>query len=172
MATAPSIPPLSVNEYLASGYSPDCEYVDGVLVERNVGTLPHSLLQQILVRYFQQFEESLGFATVPECRTRTHSSRFRIPDVMLIRTPFDRRARFYDGVPLAIIEILSPEDRLRSVIERFEEYQALAVPHIVQMDPERRLTHVFESDNLIRKELISLGDNLPFDTAALYGQLD
>jgi len=46
------------------------------------------------------------------------------------------------------------------------------VPHIIQMDPERRVTHVFESDNLIRKELTSLSDNLPFDTAALYAQLD
>jgi Uma2 family endonuclease len=32
------------------------------------------------------------------------------------------RARFYDSVPIAVVEILSPDDRMRDVIERFEEY--------------------------------------------------
>jgi hypothetical protein len=40
MATAPTVPLLSVSEYLAHIYSPDKEYVDGLLSERNVGTIP------------------------------------------------------------------------------------------------------------------------------------
>ena len=172
MGAAPSLRRLSVRECLATAYHPDREYVDGRLIKRHVGTLPHSRLLKVLLGCFHSFEHDLGFETLPSCRTRTRTSRFRVPDVMLIRAPFDKRARFYEGVPLAIIEILSPEDRLRYVIERFEEYQALGVPHIVQMDPDRRVTYIFESDNLIRKELTTLTENLPFDTAALYAQLD
>lgn len=33
------------------------------------------------------------------------------------------------------------------------------------------ITHVFESDNLSRKELTNLADNLPLNTASLYAQL-
>ena len=36
---------LSLEEYLNTSYSPDREYRDGVLVERNVGEKAHALLQ-------------------------------------------------------------------------------------------------------------------------------
>ena len=36
---------ISVEEYLNTSYDPDMEYVDGVLVERNVGDWLHSLVQ-------------------------------------------------------------------------------------------------------------------------------
>ena len=32
-------------EYLSTSYEPDCEYEDGVLIERNVGERDHSWLQ-------------------------------------------------------------------------------------------------------------------------------
>ena len=44
MAALPGSPLVPVDEYLNSSYSPDMEYVDGVLVERNVGTPAHSAL--------------------------------------------------------------------------------------------------------------------------------
>jgi hypothetical protein len=34
----------SVDEYLSTTYRPDCDYVDGRVVERNVGELDHSIL--------------------------------------------------------------------------------------------------------------------------------
>lgn len=39
-------------EYLHASYKPDCEYRNGELVERNVGTLAHSKLQWLLSMYF------------------------------------------------------------------------------------------------------------------------
>jgi hypothetical protein len=48
-----SVPTLvPIEEYLDTSYSPDREYRDGVLVERNVGSEPHSWLQAQLARYF------------------------------------------------------------------------------------------------------------------------
>ena len=43
---------ISVEEYLSTGYEPDCEYDDGVIVERNVGEFEHSFLQTILGTLF------------------------------------------------------------------------------------------------------------------------
>jgi hypothetical protein len=34
-------PLVSEQEYLTTGYEPDCEYDEGVLLERNVGEQPH-----------------------------------------------------------------------------------------------------------------------------------
>ena len=36
---------VSLEEYLATSYHPDCDYVDGMLTERNVGQKDHSKLQ-------------------------------------------------------------------------------------------------------------------------------
>ena len=40
---------ISVEEYLNTSYDPDVEYVDGVLVERNVGKWLHSLVQRNII---------------------------------------------------------------------------------------------------------------------------
>ncbi len=41
----PNSPLIAVEEYLNSSYDPDVEFVDGVLVQRNVGDWLHSLIQ-------------------------------------------------------------------------------------------------------------------------------
>ena len=70
MATAPTTPLVSVDEYLNSSYRPDVEYVDGYLVKRSVPTYLHSILQAILVSYFRQFEKQYKFKALPELRTQ------------------------------------------------------------------------------------------------------
>jgi Uma2 family endonuclease len=116
----------------------------------------------------------LRFLAIPECRTRVVTSRYRIPDVLLVAEPVNRKARFYGDVPLVVIEILSPDDRMKVTIERFTDYQTLGVQRIIQMDPEAYITHVFEANNLIRRELdnLALADRpIPFNTRELYEQL-
>ena len=48
MQTGTIIP---VEEYLATDYSPDCDYVDGQVLKRNVGEYDHSKLQMVLAAY-------------------------------------------------------------------------------------------------------------------------
>ncbi len=43
---------ISVQEYIATTYRPDCDFVDGELRERNSGELEHSLLQGIIFAWF------------------------------------------------------------------------------------------------------------------------
>ena len=84
MATAPTMPYVSVDEYLESGYQPDKEYVDGVLIDRAMPTFAHGVLQMLLIQYFARFQESLGFVAVPEVRKQiVDRARYRIPDVQL-----------------------------------------------------------------------------------------
>jgi len=57
---------VSPEEYLNSSYKPDMDYVDGVLVRRNVGTLRHGSLQAMLCVYFEQFRKSHRIKTFAE----------------------------------------------------------------------------------------------------------
>ncbi len=104
MATAPTIPLVPVDEYLSTGYHPDVEYVDGVLVERGVPTAFHALLQVILTAHFRQFERQFRFKTLTEARTQiVPRARYRIPDVMLLPTPMPKGRRgILTKMPLSI----------------------------------------------------------------------
>ena len=54
---------ISVEEYLATSYRPDCDYVDGRIEERNLGELDHSSLQTavaVFLRYALAVPASLA----------------------------------------------------------------------------------------------------------------
>ena len=68
---------VTLEEYLATAYDPDVEYVDGALEARNGGDWLHSLIQRniivtLRVKYPRLF-------AVPELRTQVASTRFRFP---------------------------------------------------------------------------------------------
>jgi Uma2 family endonuclease len=176
MAALPNPPLVPVEEYLATGYpGGDWEYIDGVLVERNVGTPGHSALQKVLIVYLAAFEKSLGIAVRPECRTRIEETRYRVPDVLVMKRPFRQTDKVVLDAPLLIIEILSPEDRTRETLRRFGEYEKLGVRYIVQMDPGDRTTHLFVNGDLVRRDLSSFetpAGPLPFDSRELLARLD
>src|SRR5215813_2173364 len=73
---------ISLEQYLSTAYDPDVEYVDGVLVERNVGDWVHSLVQRnIIVALSRKYPRAYA---VPELRSRTKATRYRIPDVCVL----------------------------------------------------------------------------------------
>lgn len=72
-------------EYLAASYDPDVAYVDGTLVERNVGDWLHSLIQRNLIVALSRKYPHL-FA-MPELGSRTKGTRYRPPDVCVLKTP-------------------------------------------------------------------------------------
>ena len=72
MATAAVLPALvSVEEYLHTSYSPDVDYVDGLLEERNVGEIDHSWVQKaLLLALTRQEADGKFFARNCGCRSR------------------------------------------------------------------------------------------------------
>jgi len=103
---------MGVDEYLNSSFRRDIEYVDGVLVERGMPTIAHSVLQMILIYYFAQYRRAFRFLPLPEVRTQiVERARYRIPDVMLCPTPLPA-GKVVTSVPWAVVEILSPDDRM------------------------------------------------------------
>src|ERR1051326_2215487 len=162
----PGPPLVSVDEYLNSSYHPDVEYVDGVLVERGVSTIAHSLLQLILIRYFEPYERALRFLPLPDVRTQIiERARYRVPDVLLCATPLPT-GKVVTSVPWAVIEILSPDDRLPRQLERFRDYKKIGVLHMILLDPEDLSAFRFDEGSLLQTQFTSLElptGSVPFD---------
>ena len=51
---------VSEQEYLRSQYEPDCEFEDGVLIERHVGTEKHSWMRAALAAYIFRRRKAWG----------------------------------------------------------------------------------------------------------------
>src|ERR1051326_8593015 len=174
MAVVPSPPLVSVDEYLNSSYHPDVEYVDGALVERGVSTIAHGHLQLIVGAHFRSYRKQFRFTPVTEVRTQIIGrARYRIPDVMLCPHPLPT-GKVMDSVPWAMIEILSPDDKVAEQLERFQDYKKINVLHVVLLDPERLMAYRFEDGSLLQTQFTSLElptGSVPFDTGALFHQL-
>jgi Uma2 family endonuclease len=136
---------VSLEEYLDTPYSPDREYVDGVIVERHVGERPHSLAQKNVVIYLQTSYPRLF--VWPEQRVRTVAGRrSRVPDVCV--TLEDPHTDVFATPLLIVLEILSRRDEMSEVLEKLEEYAESGVSHIWLADPRRRKGFRFREGRL------------------------
>ena len=61
---------VSIDEYLTTIYRPDCDYVDGMIEERNLGENDHANLQTILAIYLGERRKEWGIYVVVEQRVQ------------------------------------------------------------------------------------------------------
>lgn len=144
---------ISVDEYLSTSYDPDMEYVDGVLVERNVGEWLHSLIQSNII--FALRRKYPGIYVVPELRSKVTQSRYRLPDVsVLLARP--KSAALHEPAFVAV-EILSEEDRMSRLMEKLHEYAANGTPNIWVIDPRLKGIFLYEDKTLreVQDELVT-----------------
>lgn len=133
--------------YLSHCYEPDCEYDDGLIVERNVGEYDHSFLQTLLAALFMNSEESWGVYCLTEQRIRIAPRRYRIPDICVLR--LDAPAEdILTHPPLIAIEILSPEDRVARIAAKAIEYRNFGIEHIWVVDPRQRMAFLGTDEGL------------------------
>lgn len=151
MATLPAPgytePLVTVEEYLHTSYRPDCDYVDGRVEERNVGEYDHGYLQLLLGVLFTNNRDAWGVRAVTAVRTQVSRTRFRVPDLSVLRADAPKE-RIITHPPLIAIEILSPEDRLSRFQDRIDDYLAFGIPHIWVIDPESRKAWIADRTGL------------------------
>jgi Uma2 family endonuclease len=139
---------VSIDEYLNTSYEPDCDYVDGALQERLLGTFDHSRLQALLTAYLGSRERIWGICTITEQRIRVSGKRVRIPDVcvLLDGQPKDQ---VIEVPPFICIEILSPDDSVSGMMERLDDFLTFGVPNVWLIDPRRERSYFTTSTGLI-----------------------
>src|SRR5690349_24402323 len=95
---------VSVEEYLSTSYDPDCDYVDGEVLERNLREQDHSRLHGVLFAYLFNREKHWGIHVFPGQRVQVTPRRFRVPDICVI--PGARpKEQIFTRPPIVCIEI-------------------------------------------------------------------
>jgi Uma2 family endonuclease len=139
---------IPVSEYLHTSYSPDCDYVDGEVQERNLGEQDHSDLQSRLITLLTADANKAYVRVNPEIRVQVAPTRFRVPDVCLRRVPAVRE-QIIQTPPLLCIEILSPEDRMSRMREKVRDYLNMGVTEVWVIDPTTRSVMIFAGTTMV-----------------------
>ena len=135
MAAAPVFVP--VEEYLRSSWSPDAEYIDGQILEREstMGENDHSAWQAAICAWFQPQAVQAGVRVRPELRVQVDAYCFLVPDVALLDRSLPAEP-FATHPPVAVFEVLSPDDHLKRVMKKGERYEKMGIRTILIIDPE------------------------------------
>ena len=169
MAAVTTIP---LGVYLRTSYRPDCDYVSGELQERNVGEIEHARVAAAIVIWFYQHRQEWNLEALPEVRVQVSEDRFRVADVCVV-TREHRDTQVIRHVPVAIIEILSPEDRISKYQERLADYRRMGVPNIWLIDPQGRRGYDCSTGNWIETVSFQVtGTSIGLDLSLLLAELD
>jgi Uma2 family endonuclease len=168
MASATQIP---VSEYLESTYHPDCEYIDGVLLERNVGKWSHARVQWLLALWFGKHEAVWNVIGSTEQRMRVSPTRIRIPDLVLLRP--GEQPDVLVAPPLLVIEVLSPDDSYLEMQDRCQDYISMGVRNLWIVDPTTRSGRMYVDNGWVTAEQLEVaGTPIHVDLIQLFTQID
>ena len=121
---------VSVEEYLATAFRPDCDFVDGQVLERNVGPRNHSQTQGYSYAWFLSRRDEWKLEPFVEQRVDVTGGRFRVPDVLLVRQPVPKE-QVLTQPPYLCFEVMSPDDTMSGIQDRLDDYMTLGVPNIM-----------------------------------------
>jgi Uma2 family endonuclease len=153
MAAAPELTPLEI--YLNSSFEPDAEYASGTIEERPMGEYDHSTWQHAIELWFSRHAAEWGIRVRPELRVQVAPDRFRVPDVTIL----DRNLPVEQVIthpPVAVFEILSPEDTVARMMTKLAEYQQMGIRTILLLDPAGK--HFRFSDGSLERLTVTAFD--------------
>ena len=134
---------VSVEEYLRTSFSDgDREYVDGHIVERNLGEKSHSKTQGELIYLFRVLRSTHGTHAFPEQRVQVKPTRFRVPDVC-VYIGGEPDEQVFHTPPFLVVEILSKDDKPGEIQEKIRDYTEFGVRFVWDIDPCARQGYVY-----------------------------
>jgi len=165
---------VSLEQYLHTIYSPDCDYIDGHLEERNLGELDHGDIQTEIAVIFRFNAAAWQVKAVVELRLQVKAGRFRVPDVMVLH-PGQKKTQIIREAPLLCVEVLSPQDRWRRLKEKVDDYLAMGVENVWAFDPASREAFRCDADGFHKvsaAELSIPGTAIRLQVAEIFSVLD
>ena len=113
------------------------ELTDGSVQELPMPTDTHQAVLLFLYLLFRDYLKPRGgVVRVAALRMRVREGVFREPDLLLLRDRSDprRQDRFWLGADL-VVEVVSPDDPDRDLVEKRVEYAAAGIPEYWIADP-------------------------------------
>jgi Uma2 family endonuclease len=135
---------ISAEEYLSTSFPDgDRDYLEGQILERNMGEVEHSDLQTGLAVFLRMHYPKFWAGVA--VRVQVKDRRFRVPDVCLVAGG-KPKGRVVTDPPFLVVEVLSPEDRMVEMQERIDDYLAFGVKYVWIVDPSTRRGYVHTSE--------------------------
>jgi Uma2 family endonuclease len=156
--------------YLKSDFEPDAEYVDGEIEERPMGEYDHAAWQGAIFSWFRKHSKEWNIRVVPELRVQVTPSRFRVPDVAVL----DRDLGIEQIVthpPVAVFEVLSPEDTVEKLLRKLYDYQEMGISQIWIVNPKTGDWWKFVAGQLVTEAEFRQG-TVRFAINEIQGELD
>ena len=113
------------------------EFTDGHVQGLPMPTYTHQAVLLALYRLFYDYLTPRGgVAMVAALRMRIREGKFREPDLLLLRDRSDSRCRdrYWLGADL-VVEVVSPDDPDRDVVEKRADYAEARIPEYWIVDP-------------------------------------
>ncbi len=138
-------PLVSIEEYLTTSYRPDCEYIDGVILDRNLGERDHSASHGEILAYLFNRRPQWKIHVYPAQRVQVSRTRFRVPDVCVLvgEKPTEQ---IFRTPPFLCVEVLSKDDRMSGMLDRIHDYLKFGVAFVWVIDPEKRTGYIYTAD--------------------------
>lgn len=133
---------VTVEEYLSTSYEPECEYVDGVVLDRHAGERDHSSLLGAVMCWLHTRRREFDGLVYPILRVRLGPTRIRVPDICVFRGE-EPQEDIPSRPPFLCVEILSPDDRAAQILEKIHDYLEFGVPCVWVIDPAARRGWVY-----------------------------
>jgi Uma2 family endonuclease len=154
-------------------WHPDAEFVDGVIEKRPGAEWDHSRWHAGLAYWFHEYEETSNVRVLLSLRVQVAPTRVRVPDVVLLddRQPVEQVVKNHP--PVAVFEILSPQDRVLRLLRKLEEYRQMGIAHIWVIDPDVNSSYLrYREGSLIREQVFSAPEyGIVFDWDAVRDQM-
>ncbi len=155
----------SDEDYLAltDGCNRPIEFTDGCVQQLPMPTFTH---QAVLLALYRSLHDYLtvrgGIAMVAGLRLRIREGKFREPDVLVLRDRSDPRCqdRYWSGADL-VVEVVSPDDPARDLVEKRVDYAEAGVPEYWIVDPRNETIAVLalEGTSYVERGVYARGDS-------------
>lgn len=167
---APATHSLTLEEYRCryEHEKPYYEYWFGEAIQKSVPTTLHGILQQILCTLFSL----AGYRSGSEIELRIDPNWQPKPDVI---ASLARIGLPYPTEPVDIVaEVLSPDDSMGDVFEKYRQYQRVGIRQTFVFDPESRVSWAWSSrtENLEKISLVELANGQTIAAAEIWARLD
>ena len=136
---------MTEEEYLASGIEGNPEFVDGKVIGRGMPTYSHAAWQLAIASWFLQHAKEWGIRSATELHVKT-ARGWRIPDVSVLDRSYPIEQRVVEHLPVAVFEVLSPDDRVSDLYDKLRDYAAAGIPEIWVIDPGDGVFKQYRSD--------------------------
>lgn len=160
-------------EYLRTSYSPDCEYIEGSLVERRTGDFAHGRTIAKLAAYCGRREREWGGLSLVVVRVRTGDQRIRVADFCFAQETVVRDGVVRDEVlcsaPLVAAEGLGEGERAEEVLARVADFLAMGAKVVWVIDPKKRRAWIHTAEGVAEaKGGVVRGPGFEVPIAALF----